>query len=100
MPKKNPRFAFEYLSGCCNENVYLIKNTTELSDVELKPYYLSKHVASNLKRELFGHVYDAALGNEGGDHMISLLKTQLHQVMEQVCAQNIDGLKNHLIKNK
>jgi L-lactate dehydrogenase (cytochrome) len=27
----------------------------------------------------------AALGNNGGDHTISILKTQLKQVMEQLC---------------
>ena len=29
----------------------------------------------------------AALGNEGGNHTISILKTQLQQVMEQICCQ-------------
>jgi L-lactate dehydrogenase (cytochrome) len=57
-----PRFAFEYLDGGCNEDVNLYKNTAELRDVELKPYYLSKHTASDLKTELFGHVYDAPFG--------------------------------------
>ncbi len=31
----------------------------------------------------------AALGTRGGDHIIALLKTQLQQVMEQVCCQRI-----------
>ncbi len=60
--KRVPRFAFEYLDGGCNEDVNLIKNTAELRDVELKPYYLSKHTGSALKTELFGHVYDAPFG--------------------------------------
>ncbi len=57
-----PRFAFEYLDGGCNEEVNLHKNTKEIREVELKPYYLSKHIASNMQTELFGHIYDAPFG--------------------------------------
>lgn len=57
-----PRFAFEYLDGGCNEDVNLYKNTAELREVELKPTYLSKHIRSDMKTELFGHVYDAPFG--------------------------------------
>ncbi|MBG9377399.1 alpha-hydroxy-acid oxidizing protein [Panacibacter sp. DH6] len=60
--QKIPRFAFEYLDGGCNEDVNLIKNTAELRAVELKPYYLSQHLSSDMKTELFGHVYDAPFG--------------------------------------
>jgi len=60
--KQIPRFAFEYLDGGCNEDVNLIKNTAELREVELKPTYLSKHIRSDMKTELFGHVYDAPFG--------------------------------------
>ncbi len=60
--KKIPRFAFEYLDGGCNEDVNLYKNTTELREVELKPTYLSKHTHSDMKTELFGHIYDAPFG--------------------------------------
>ncbi len=60
--KRIPRFAFEYLDGGCNEDVNLIKNTAEIREVELKPYYLSNHTASGIKTELFGHVYDAPFG--------------------------------------
>ena len=59
---KIPRFAFEYLDGGCNEDVNLYKNTAELREVELKPYYLNKHTASEMKTELFGHVYAAPFG--------------------------------------
>lgn len=59
---KIPKFAFEYLDGGCNEDVNLYKNTTELREVELQPYYLTKHTGSNQKTELFGHVYDAPFG--------------------------------------
>jgi L-lactate dehydrogenase (cytochrome) len=57
-----PRFAFEYLDGGCNEDVNLRKNTEELRQVELLPYYLSEHTGSSLSTELFGHTYDAPFG--------------------------------------
>lgn len=57
-----PRFAFEYLDGGCNEDVNLYKNTAELREVELKPYYLGQHSGAELKTELFGQVYDAPFG--------------------------------------
>lgn len=60
--EKIPKFAFEYLDGGCNEDVNLKKNTTELREVELQPYYLTKHSGSDMKTELFGHVYDAPFG--------------------------------------
>ena len=60
--KMIPKFAFEYLDGGCNEDVNLHKNTAEIRDIELLPYYLSKHTGSSMKTELFGHVYDAPFG--------------------------------------
>ena len=60
--KRIPKFAFEYLDGGCNEDVNLYKNTSEIRDVELLPEYLSKHIKSDMKTELFGHVYDAPFG--------------------------------------
>uniref|UniRef100_UPI0040480908 alpha-hydroxy acid oxidase n=1 Tax=Roseivirga sp. TaxID=1964215 RepID=UPI0040480908 len=39
-----------------------------------------------------------ALGKNGGDHTISILKTQLQQVMEQVCCERIEDLPAHLYK--
>ncbi|MEO9032889.1 MAG: alpha-hydroxy acid oxidase [Ginsengibacter sp.] len=60
--RKIPKFAFEYLDGGCNENINLYKNTAELREVELKPYYLNQHTASDMQTKLFGHVYDAPFG--------------------------------------
>ncbi len=60
--KKIPRFAFEYLDGGCNEDVNLYKNTAELREVELKPYYLNAHKPADMRTELFGHIYDAPFG--------------------------------------
>jgi L-lactate dehydrogenase (cytochrome) len=39
----------------------------------------------------------AALGDEGGNHAISILKMQVQQVMEQVCCPTIADFPNHLI---
>ena len=57
-----PRFAFEYVDGGCNEEINLYKNTAELREIELKPFYLAPHTPADLKTELFGHVYDAPFG--------------------------------------
>lgn len=57
-----PRFAFEYLDGGCNEDLNLYKNTAELREIELKPYYLKNYTNANLQTELFGHLYDAPFG--------------------------------------
>jgi len=59
---KIPKFAFEYLDGGCNEDVNLHKNTSEIREVELLPYYLNQHKASKMETELFGHTYDAPFG--------------------------------------
>ena len=40
----------------------------------------------------------AALGTEGGDHVISILKTQLQQVMDQVCCEKVCSLPDFLVK--
>ncbi|HNG91136.1 MAG TPA: alpha-hydroxy-acid oxidizing protein, partial [Saprospiraceae bacterium] len=57
-----PGFAFDYLEGGCNEEINLLKNTAELREVELKPFYLYGNGQSDLRTELFGHVYDAPFG--------------------------------------
>ena len=40
----------------------------------------------------------SALGKKGGNHTISLLKTELQQVMEQICCESVGGFPNFLIK--
>ncbi|WP_417444163.1 alpha-hydroxy acid oxidase [Joostella sp.] len=60
--KKIPKFAFEYLDGGCNEDVNIIRNTSELREVQLKPNYLRTHQGSSLKTNLFGIEYDAPFG--------------------------------------
>lgn len=39
-----------------------------------------------------------ALGDEGGDHTINMMKAQLYQVMQQLTVDNIYQLENRLIK--
>lgn len=39
-----------------------------------------------------------ALGDEGGDHTIAMLKFQLQQVLEQVCCENVKDLPNYIVK--
>lgn len=39
-----------------------------------------------------------ALGKQGGEHAIALLKTQLQQVMEQVCAKEVADLRKTLVE--
>lgn len=60
--KNIPGFAFDYLDGGCNEEINLDKNTVQLREVELLPYYLSGNNVPDMKTELFGHVYDAPFG--------------------------------------
>ncbi len=60
--KRIPKFVFEYMDGGCNEDVNLAKNTSEIREVELKPYYLNAHTPAKLETELFGVKYDAPFG--------------------------------------
>ena len=38
-----------------------------------------------------------ALGKDGGNHTISLMKRELQQVMEQVCCEKVENFPSHLI---
>lgn len=57
-----PRFAFEYLEGGCFSNINLQRNTDEIRQVQLRPWYLRDYPGSNLQTELFGATYDAPFG--------------------------------------
>lgn len=57
-----PGFAFEYLDGGCNSEVNLRRNTEEIRDLQLKPYYLRDYQGISMKTELFGKAYDAPFG--------------------------------------
>ncbi len=57
-----PRFAFEYLEGGCYSNINLQRNTDEIRQVQLRPWYLRDYPGSDLRTELFGTTYDAPFG--------------------------------------
>ncbi|MDQ2721156.1 MAG: alpha-hydroxy-acid oxidizing protein [Bacteroidota bacterium] len=40
----------------------------------------------------------AALGDDGANHTIAILKTQLQQVMDQLCCERVEDFPNYLIK--
>ena len=40
----------------------------------------------------------SALGKNGGHHTISILKTQLQQVMEQLCCERVEDFPKHLVR--
>ncbi|MEM8953299.1 MAG: alpha-hydroxy acid oxidase [Verrucomicrobiota bacterium] len=60
--RRLPRFAFEYLEGGCNSEINLKRNTAEIREIQLKPYYIGEYAGANLKTELFGKSYDAPFG--------------------------------------
>jgi L-lactate dehydrogenase (cytochrome) len=60
--RRMPGFAFDYLSGGCLSEVNLERNTREIREVQLKPYYLRDYPGASLKTTLFGVEYDAPFG--------------------------------------
>ncbi|PIE45977.1 MAG: alpha-hydroxy-acid oxidizing enzyme [Gammaproteobacteria bacterium] len=60
--KRMPRFAYDYLTEGCNDDLNVTKNTREIRDIELMPGYLTDYHSSSLQKELFGHVYDVPFG--------------------------------------
>lgn len=62
---------------------------------------VARSLASGAKFTFMGRSFMygvAALGNAGGNHTISLIKTELQQVMEQICCERVEDFPNHLIK--
>ena len=62
---------------------------------------VARAMASGAKFTFMGRSFMygvSALGKKGGNHTISLLKTELQQVMEQLCCENTSNFPNHLIK--
>jgi len=60
--QRMPRFAFEYLEGGCNSEINLRRNTDDIREVQLRPWYLRDYPGSDQKTELFGKTYDAPFG--------------------------------------
>ncbi len=57
-----PKFAFEYVDGGCNIEMALKRNTHDIRQIELIPYYLRDYNSISLKTTLFGETYDAPFG--------------------------------------
>lgn len=62
---------------------------------------VARALASGAKFTFMGRSFMygvSALGKQGGHHTISLLKTELQQVMEQICCEHVEDFPNHLVK--
>lgn len=60
--KRMPRFAYDYLSEGCNDDINVDKNTKEIREIELMPQYFSDYRPATIKKTLFGQNYDAPFG--------------------------------------
>lgn len=60
--QRTPRFVFEYLEGGCNSEINLRRNTEEIREVRLRPWYLRDYPGSDQSTTLFGIQYDAPFG--------------------------------------
>lgn len=64
---------------------------------------IARTMASGAKFTFMGRSFlygCGALGNQGGNHTISMLKTQFKQVMDQLCCERVEDLPKHLITNE
>jgi L-lactate dehydrogenase (cytochrome) len=60
--RRIPGFAFDYLDGGCNSEINLRRNTSDIREVQLKPYYLRDYAGISMETELFGKTYSAPFG--------------------------------------
>lgn len=63
---------------------------------------IARSLASGAKFTFMGRSFMygvSALGKSGGDHTISILKTQLQQVMEQICCERVEDFPDFLKNN-
>ena len=60
--QRTPRFVFEYLEGGCFSEVNLRRNTEEIREIQLKPWYLNDFAGASTTTELLGKTYDAPFG--------------------------------------
>ena len=59
---KRQGFAYDYLAGGCFTEVNLKRNTSDIREIQLKPWYLRDYAGATQKTELFGEEYDSAFG--------------------------------------
>jgi len=60
--RRMPGFAFDYLEGGCFSNVNLHRNTDEIREVRLRPWYLRDYAGSSQETEILGMRYEAPFG--------------------------------------
>ena len=57
-----PSFAYDYLTAGCFGEVNLARNSSDIREVQLKPWYLRDFAGADQTTELFAEVYDAPFG--------------------------------------
>ena len=60
--KRMPGFAWDYLTGGCFSEVNLQRNTSDIREIQLQPYYLRDYPGATLKTKLFDETWDAPFG--------------------------------------
>ncbi len=60
--RRMPGFAYDYLAGGCFSEMNLARNTQDIREVQLQPYYLRAFEGADLSTTLFGKTYDAPFG--------------------------------------
>ena len=60
--QRMPGFAYDYLSGGCYSEVNLARNSNELREIQLQPFYLRDFAGASQQTTLFGQTYDAPFG--------------------------------------
>ena len=60
--RRMPGFAYDYLSGGCFTEVNLKRNTSDIREIQLKPWYLRDYAGASQATELFGKTYDSPFG--------------------------------------
>ncbi|MCH1493739.1 MAG: alpha-hydroxy-acid oxidizing protein [Rubripirellula sp.] len=57
-----PGFAYDYLAAGCFSEVNLARNSSDIRQVQLKPWYLRDFAGADQTTELFGETYNAPFG--------------------------------------
>ena len=60
--RRMPGFAYDYLSGGCFTEVNLKRNTSDIREIQLKPWYLRDYAGASQETELFGETYASPFG--------------------------------------
>lgn len=60
--KRMPGFAFDYLEGGCFSERNLRRNTEDIREIELRPWYLKNFTGASQKTEILGIEYDSPFG--------------------------------------